>query len=625
MDAPSNEPVRRYLMEHANLISAIRLPSNTFTDMAGTEVGTDLIVLQKQTGKRVLQDHERRFIETHQEGHLQPTSNYYSEPGTQRIVHTMTKEDTNPYGQPARVYVHDKGAEGIARDLHAMLSEDMVQRTNLDFYRSHIVAPLQPSVVRVEQIKPSVETHPSNVPSISSFKKSSRRRKKDTSGMLDLFSQPNLPIEDTMAAPAPILSFEPRPYIIEGERPAHYTEGTMLVDRGQVGFLKNITRTRATFHPLDMASGQKMKAERYIFLRDAYERLYETESTTFEGNAALRQELNYAYNRFVNLYGDLNKKNNAKLILQDSDGRNILALERFVEGQKQLADIFDHPVAFSANDTMHVETANEALVLSINKFGKVNIGYMSRITGMKEAELLEQLDSRLYYVPYLKEYQIADQFIAGNVLEKCDRLREYLHDHPDDNRVVRSLAALEQAMPRQVPFEELDFNFGERWIPTGIYSDFATELFETPVSITLKENIDRFIISVPQKNANISDKYAVKTAVKTYDGIELLRNAVYNTAPTPMKNIGTYKEPKFVIDTEATQMCNRHIEMIRKEFNRWLCRQSQEFKDRLTHQYNRKFNAYVRPKFDGSYLTFPGLNLKALGIDELYASQKDAV
>ena len=279
--------------------------------------------------------------------------------------------------------------------------------------------------------------------------------------------------------------------------------------------------------------------------------------------------------------------------MQDVDGRNILSLERFVEGEKQLADIFDHPVAFSENDTQHVETANEALVLSINKFGMVNLGYMLRVTGMKEAELLEQLDSRLYYVPYLNEYQIADQFIAGNVVEKCDRLREYLREHPDDNRAVHSLAALEQAMPRQIPFEELDFNFGERWIPTGIYSDFATDLFETPVSITFMENIDRFIISVPRKNANINDKYAVKTDTKTYDGIEFLRNALYNTAPTPMKNIGTYSAPKIVVDTEATQMCNRHIETIRKEFNGWLCRQSQEFKDRLTNQYNRKFNAYV--------------------------------
>ena len=106
--------------------------------------------------------------------------------------------------------------------------------------------------------------------------------------MIDLFSQPNLRFEDTAASIRPE-SFDERPFT--GERQPYYKAGTLLVDNGQVGYIKELYRTSATFQPLNLSDGQKRKAQAYIQLRDCYEKLFEHESTRFEENKTLRESL----------------------------------------------------------------------------------------------------------------------------------------------------------------------------------------------------------------------------------------------------------------------------------------------------------------------------------------------
>lgn len=123
----------------------------------------------------------------------------------------------------------------------------------------------------------------------------------------------------------------------------------------------------------------------------------------------------------------------------------------------------------------------------------------------------------------------------------------------------------------------------------------------------------------------IREQFAVKAESRTYDGISLMKHAIQNTSPDITKKIQVGDEVQKVRDTEAIQLANSKIDEIRNGFSDWLREQSPEFKQRLTDQYNRKFNNSVKPKYDGSMQTFPDIDFKALGIPGLYGSQKDAV
>ena len=250
---------------------------------------------------------------------------------------------------------------------------------------------------------------------------------------------------------------------------------------------------------------------------------------------------------------------------------------------------------------------------------------MSGISDMTTDALKDELHGRIFYNPLQKEYEISERWISGNVVEKAHEVRAYLEGNSNDPEAKESLIALEESRPRRIEFEELDFNLGERWIPTGIYARFASHLFDTEVRIQYSETSDDFSIKCNQKNVHIWDKYAVKSDSRTFDGIALLKNALVNTTPDITKKIKIDDKEVKVRDMEAIQMANTKIDEIRTAFTEWLHTQNDEFKKRLTDQYNDTFNCFVRPQYDGSHQEFPGLDRKGLGINDLYSSQKDTV
>ena len=425
---------------------------------------------------------------------------------------------------------------------------------------------------------------------------------------------------------------KPRPLM--GKLEPHHKEGMLVADGNQVGYLKGITRYGATFHPLELDKAQQGKAELYISMRDSYQRLYTYEAEMHEENKPERTALNTAYDTFVKRYGRLNAKANVKFLLMDASGRDMLSLERVENGQFIKADIFDHPVAFALNDITHVETPHEALSASLNRYGAVNLDYMETLCDNSRDELVKLLKGRIFFNPLVDNYEIKDRFVAGNVVEKLEQVSRWAAANEGNERkpeVEESLAALRDAMPRPITFDELDFNFGERWIPTGIYTAYVKHLFGTDISIAYSESIDEYSVKCGEKNAKITDQYAVQGQYRKYDGVSLLKNALLNTVPDISKSIGKDEHGNDikVRDSEAIQLANAKIDEIRNGFTDWLNEQSPEFQKRLADMYNRKFNCFVRPSYDGSHQSFPGLDLKALekkyGIKEVYQSQKDCV
>ena len=423
---------------------------------------------------------------------------------------------------------------------------------------------------------------------------------------------------------------KPRPF--DEKQESFHHEGSMVLDSaGNIGVLKDLTKYGATFMPLDLNMEQKEKAVLYIALRDAYQKLYTYEAEEQTENKQMRESLNVYYDAFFIRFGNLNAKQNVKFILMDASGRDMLSLERVENGQFTKSDIFDHPVSFSLDEVSHVDSPEEALTASLNKFGRIDLPYMTELSDMPELELTEALKGRIYYNPLIDGYEIADRFIAGNVIEKAERIEEWLKENPDHAIVRESLEALKASIPEPIAFEDLDFNFGERWIPTGVYSAYMSHLFNTQVSIVYSDSMDEYSAKCSMKTMAITDEYMVKGYYRHYDGMSLLKHALHNTCPDMMKSIGEDEHGNDikVRDSEGIQLANAKIDEIRNGFTEWLEEQSDSFKERLTTMYNWKFNCFVRPKYDGSHQTFPGLDLKALGgkygIKSVYPSQKDCV
>ena len=425
-------------------------------------------------------------------------------------------------------------------------------------------------------------------------------------------------------------AMKPRPF--DEKLDSFHREGSMVLDSARnIGVLKDLTKYGATFMPLDLNMEQKEKAVLYIALRDAYQKLYTYEAEEQTENKQMRESLNIYYDAFFIRFGNLNAKQNVKFILMDASGRDMLSLERVENGQFTKSDIFDHPVSFSLDEVSHVDSPEEALTASLNKFGRIDLPYMTELSDMLEQELTEALKGRIYYNPLIDGYEIADRFIAGNVIKKAERIEEWLKENPDHAIVRESLEALKASFPEPIAFEDLDFNFGERWIPTGVYSAYMSHLFNTQVSIVYSDSMDEYSAKCSMKTMAITDEYMVKGYYRHYDGMSLLKHALHNTCPDMMKSIGEDEHGNDikVRDSEGIQLANAKIDEIRNGFTEWLEEQSDSFKERLTTMYNRKFNCFVRPKYDGSHQTFPGLDLKALGgkygVKSVYPSQKDCV
>ena len=864
----SRVSVRNEMFSKANLVSAIRLPNNLFTDNAGTEAGSDLIILQKDLQKKGLTQEERvlTIIQTEHNGGL--TDNAYFVYHTERIIHTDAKRGTDLYGKPAMVYTHSGGVEGIAMDLYRMLSEDLSARLDMERYngmgheredvRQNIAVQTEgietkrensasvaeertevkkesglPDAGAADRTKREANSVQPKVQAMTGMSQEVQSRQPETPVMdlYDLFgytqeerrlaerglkpgrkkggkSKPKQPVQASLfvlpedgtemkadsgkteagaaitpeeakemeeiirdtaeveAAPVetavpkaedtappedagdpedavyrsldwetnpPINGFYemmmdltperraelrrlgkakieanaareavgtteakrenndagkteelqgtaatvvypvengfeaerkrriaeveeamrreeaamtpeerqrkreeemmPRPYsrplephLKDGSLAWVHTQGV----RYQVGVLKDVTRYGATFHPLDMEGMQKEKAQLYISMRDTYERLYAQEAERQEANDMLRRHLNTYYDEFVMRYGCLNARQNVKLLMMDASGRNMLALERSEGGTMVKADIFDRPVSFSQETTVTAESPEEALSASLNRYGGVNLPYMESLCDMAQADMLEALKGRVYYNPMAGNYEIADRFIAGNVVVKAKEVEEWVKGHGEHGMMPQAreaLEALRENIPEQIPFEDLDFNFGERWIPTGVYAAYMSRLFETDVRISYSESLDEYSVACGHRTMKITDEFLVKGYYRHYDGMHLLKHALHNTCPDMMKKVGEDEHGKDIKarDSEGIQLANAKIDEIRGGFTEWLEEQSPEFKKRLTDMYNNKFNCFVRPKYDGSHQTFPGLDLKGLGITDLYPSQKDCI
>ncbi|WP_346749224.1 DUF2958 domain-containing protein, partial [Prevotella jejuni] len=309
----------------------------------------------------------------------------------------------------------------------------------------------------------------------------------------------------------------PRPFLSSPD--SHLRDGSIVVQKGQIGFLSDLKR-HPTFNPMDLPYAQLSRLKAYIEIRECYHRLYDYEAENHAEDREDRSRLNHLYDDYVSCWGYFNQKANTDIIKMDATGVEMLFLERSENGRYVKADIFDHPTAFSTTELSVAADPMEALGASLNKYGTVELDYMSSLLpDMEENDIISSLEGRIYFNPEENAYEVADKFISGNVIEKAERIESWLLDHPEHEEAKQSLAALRTATPTPIPFADLDFNLGERWIPAKVYGRFASEFFGTDIGVSYHSNMDEYSIVCDRKNANIWHKYAVQGEFRRYDGI----------------------------------------------------------------------------------------------------------
>ena len=567
-------------LKQARLIGAYRLANNLFKE-SGTEVGTDLLVMQKDSKRGELTEEETMLL-TQYEDEGCPT-NMYFDMWPERVIATAWTVDTDAYGKRAFVYKHRDGVQGIAQQLGEVLSKDLAEKLDAEL----------------------------------------------------------------------------------GGKTAEHTDGGK-------GAKQERKSGRSSFDP--------KKEQQMADMFDCYRRLYDYEAKEMQEGTEMRKELNRLYDEYRLEWGPLNQEPNRKMA--KAINKELLTLEILEDGKWRKADIFDRPVAFSTDEMHSVTDSHEALAQSLNDYGKPDVRYMAALTGKSEEEICDELDGEIYYNPLSEEWEIKARFISGNVIEKIDAiLQKYpeaatLSQHTgQDGRsgnltaaansslftIHSSLQALQAAVPEPIPFDDLDFNLGERWVDCKIYEDFASEFFSmagndygAKVEVTVKydRNLDQYACASDRGNEKIYTQYAVSSeASQSLDGMDLLVHALQNSCPKMMKyrrdergrkiKTASGKSYEKDEDPEATQKANTLIEEIRQGYQDWLLRQPKALRDGLTDKYNRLFNCHVKPQFDGSHQRFPGIDWQGLeakyGIPQpvykdgkkvsggLYKSQEDCI
>ena len=407
-----------------------------------------------------------------------------------------------------------------------------------------------------------------------------------------------------------------------------YKEGALVVHQGQVGILNNVDAEfkQSGFQPLHR-QGDLAFYQSYTGLRDSYLELSTKELSGIVLDEKERISLNQRYDSFVAQYGFLNSPVNNKRIINDvAFGFTILSsLERKEDSQFVKADILVQSVA-RQQERFITDNPLDALARSLNEKGRVHLGYMEGATGLTEKELISRLGNHIYLNPLSDTWETTDKYLSGNVVEKLQQAEELLRNNPENPQYQRSLEAIKKVQPENIPFELLDFNLGERWIPIHYYERFAKHLFEQDTSINYFTSLDTFKVNTYGHNAKIDREYAVtpKSGRTTY-GYTMLEHALENTTPFFTYEVtGPDDKPIRVPDNEAIQLAHQKIENIRNGFTDWLRELPDSDKKRLESLYNQTFNCYVLREYDGSHQRFPGLDKKSLGIEELYSSQRNA-
>ena len=546
-----NSAVRKYIAQRAELLGAIRLPNNTFKGNAGTEVVSDILILQKRD----------RLID------IEPD-----------WVHLDT--DENGIKMNSYFVQHP---EMILGEMKMVSGRFGMEATCVPYENSDLSAQLDEAVANIHG-------------EITEYEAEEELEEEDNS----------IPADPTV-------------------RNFSYT----VVDD------KIYYRENSRMTPVEVSATAENRIKGMIAIRNSVRTLIELQTEDYPDSEikAEQERLNRLYDTFSGKYGLINSRANTSAFSQDSSFSLLSALEIIGEDGEleRKADMFSKRTIKPHTPVTSVDTASEALAVSLGEKATIDMDYMMELSGKSENEIFEDLKGVIFLNPlyeygnsYEPKYLMADEYLSGNVREKLRIAKNSAELYPEDYKV--NVEALQKVQPKDLTASEISVRLGATWLPPDDVQEFIFHLLETPryAQWNIKVHFSPFT-----SEWNIEGKSYDKGNVRAYNTYGTSRINAYKIIEETLNlkdvRIFDYIEDdegrkKAILNKKETAIAQSKQEMIKQEFQDWIW-SDPERRERLCKFYNEKFNS-VRPReYDGSHIIFNGMNPEI----ELREHQKNAV
>ena len=543
--------VRKYIAQRAELLGAIRLPNNTFKGNAGTEVVSDILILQKRD----------RLID------IEPD-----------WVHLDT--DENGIKMNSYFVQHP---EMILGEMKMVSGRFGMEATCVPYENADLAAQLDEAVANIHG-------------EITEYEVEEELEEEDNS----------IPADPTV-------------------RNFSYT----VVDN------KIYYRENSRMTPVEVSATAENRIKGMIAIRNSVRTLIELQTEDYPDSEikAEQERLNRLYDTFSGKYGLINSRANTSAFSQDSSFSLLSALEIIGEDGEleRKADMFSKRTIKPHTPVTSVDTASEALAVSLGEKATIDMDYMMELSGKSENEIFEDLKGVIFLNPlyeygnsYEPKYLMADEYLSGNVREKLKIAKNSAELYPKDYKV--NVEALQKVQPKDLTASEISVRLGATWLPPDDVQEFIFHLLETPryAQWNIKVHFSPFT-----SEWNIEGKSYDKGNVRAYNTYGTSRINAYKIIEETLNlkdvRIFDYIEDdegkkKAVLNKKETAIAQSKQEMIKQEFQDWIW-SDPERRERLCKSYNEKFNS-VRPReYDGSHIIFNGMNPEI----ELREHQKNAV
>ena len=543
--------VRKYIAQRAELLGAIRLPNNTFKGNAGTEVVSDILILQKRD----------RLID------IEPD-----------WVHLDT--DENGIKMNSYFVQHP---EMILGEMKMVSGRFGIEATCVPYENADLAAQLDEAVANIHG-------------EITEYEAEEELEEEDNS----------IPADPTV-------------------RNFSYT----VVDD------KIYYRENSRMTPVEVSATAENRIKGMIAIRNSVRTLIELQTEDYPDSEikAEQERLNRLYDTFSGKYGLINSRANTSAFSQDSSFSLLSALEIIGEDGEleRKADMFSKRTIKPHTPVTSVDTASEALAVSLGEKATIDMDYMMELSGKSENEIFEDLKGVIFLNPlyeygnsYEPKYLMADEYLSGNVREKLRIAKNSAELYPEDYKV--NVEALQKVQPKDLTASEISVRLGATWLPPDDVQEFIFHLLETPryAQWSIKVHFSPFT-----SEWNIEGKSYDKGNVRAYNTYGTSRINAYKIIEETLNlkdvRIFDYIEDdegkkKAVLNKKETAIAQSKQEMIKQEFQDWIW-SDPERRERLCKSYNEKFNS-VRPReYDGSHIIFNGMNPEI----ELREHQKNAV
>ena len=387
-------------------------------------------------------------------------------------------------------------------------------------------------------------------------------------------------------------------------------------------------RENSIMKPVDMSDSMQERIKGMVGIRNCTQELINLQLEEYPDTVIKEKqaELNSLYDAFSKKHGLINSQTNKRAFNQDSSYCLLCSLEKLDdEGNfKGKADMFTKRTIKKAEVVTSVDTASEALAVSLSEKARVDLDYMAELTGKDVDTVKEELTGIIFQNPLMDKWETADEYLSGNVRDKLETAKVYAESHPE---YAVNVQALTQVQPKELDASEIEVRIGATWIAPKYIEDFMRETFETPQHL-----LDRNVVGVQYSDVtgqwNIKGKnadYGNSLVNMTYgtsrrnaytileDSLNLKDSRVFDTIEEDGKE-------KRVLNKKETTIASQKQEAIREAFKDWVFRDP-ERRLVLVAKYNQLFNSTRPREYDGSHLKFPGMTPDI----ELKTHQKNAV